>query len=94
MSDTTLRKMTNSSLILEHYGPYPDISQHTLHPACMHHARDHAIITRMWNYSSQPANKTQLASSGKPPTFADAVNNPILTGLLTRARPCAVGTPV
>jgi hypothetical protein len=65
MSDTTLPKLTNSSLILEHHGPYPDISQHTLHPACMHHARDHAIITRMWNYSSQPANQTQLVSSGK-----------------------------
>jgi hypothetical protein len=87
MSDTTLPKLTNTSLTFEHHGPYPDISQHTLHPACMHHARDHAIITRMWNYSSQPA------SSGKPPTFTDAVN-PILAGLLTRARPCAAETPV
>jgi len=89
MSDPTLLKLTNSSLTFEHHGPYPDISQHTLPPACMHHASDHAIITRMRNYSSHPANQTQLESFRKPPTFTDAVTQ-ILTGLLTRARPCAL----
>jgi len=69
MSDLTLLKLTNSSLThtYEHHGPHPDISQHSV---CMHHARDHAIVACIRNYSSQPANQTQLESFCKPPTSA------------------------
>ena len=92
MSDTTVLKLTNPSLTSSHATDltptYRNI-QNIPHACIMPGTVVVAIVARMRNYSSHPAPQSQLETLCKPPTFADAVS-PILAGLLTRSRPCAL----